>query len=551
MYKEIVKGLLQILNRSERIKLFLLLVMMFIVTLFEIVGIGSIPLFIGVLTSPQILFENEICKIIFEFFGINTNYDLLIFGAIFLIAANLFKNLLTLLFYTQEANFVYNKYTDLSTRLFNGYIHAPYSFHLKRTSSEIIRNTYIETKYIITSILVPLIGIIFNIVLLISILVFLLILQPYSTLFLAISLFTLSFIVLQMVKSKTTFYGKLAQSKRTEIIEHVQMSIGSIKSLLMLNRQRVIRDTYNDIVVEFSKSFKFSKILSKATKPFIESITLVVLLTTAVALAAAGYEFSMVLTILSLFASAAIRVIPSIREILAYATDINFHHNSLEPVIKDLKYIEKYLKHKKLKFNYNQRLSLKKEILISDLTFIYDGTDKKVLNNINLRIGVGDKVGIVGLSGSGKSTLIDLLLGLLEPVKGQIKVDGQDIHKNIIEWKNNIGYIPQNIFIGNQTFKKNIAFGIDDLMINDRTVEKVTEDAQLKSVLDNLSMGMDTILGEGGNKLSGGQRQRVGIARALYSDPQILVMDEATSSLDNTTEKLFWIPLKKCVVKRL
>lgn len=244
-----------------------------------------------------------------------------------------------------------------------------------------------------------------------------------------------------------------------------------------------------------------------------------------------------IIPILTLFAMATVRLMPSIQQLATLYTRLRYNIVSLDPIYNDLKELEtasrKFVQERKL----NKPLPLNTEIEIRNVGYRYPDSDVQALRNISITIPKGKAVAFVGASGAGKTTMVDLILGLLSPEQGAVYVDGKDIRKNISGWQKNVGYIPQSIYLADETLRSNIAFGIPVDDIDDYKVMKAVRLAQLENLLDQLPEGLETIIGENGTRLSGGQRQRVGIARALYHDPEVLVMDEATSALDNITER--------------
>jgi len=245
---------------------------------------------------------------------------------------------------------------------------------------------------------------------------------------------------------------------------------------------------------------------------------------------------SSIVPIIAMFGVAIVRLIPAINQVTQLLTDLQFNIASVNPVYDDLTLLKESTQAFRSDRRKKQKLELKKSIVIKNLHYQYPKSTEQALNGVNLEILYGNSVALVGSSGSGKTTLADSLLGLLVPQKGAILVDGVSISESISGWQQNIGYIPQFIYLSDDTLKRNIAFGLPDDKIDNEKILKAVELAQLSDLIEHLPQGIETVIGERGTRLSGGQRQRVGIARALYHEPQVLVMDEATSALDNITE---------------
>ena len=246
------------------------------------------------------------------------------------------------------------------------------------------------------------------------------------------------------------------------------------------------------------------------------------------------YSFSSLIVIIGLFAAAAFKMLPSVNKILNSFVNIRYGLSSVEMIHEDLNMKSPKVEEKNVKAN---KIRLNSEINFKDITYTYPGSNNKILEKINLRIPANKMIGIVGKSGSGKTTLIDLLIGILSPDNGEIIIDGKNILKMKRLWQNNIGYIPQFIYLLDDTIKKNIALGIEDIIIDNEKIDKALRLSQSEKFVQNLPQKLETYVGEFGVRLSGGQRQRLGIARALYLDTDLLILDEATSSLDEETEK--------------
>lgn len=527
------KKLIEIIPAKDKFKLFVLFCMMVLAGFLEALSIGIIAGFVAVVANPNILFEIEILSPLFEFLGVESSRDVLVFGSIFLIFVFLLKNAYLVFYKYVKARFIYHRYQSISNQLFKIYMQVPYSFHLRRNSADLVRNVTHETQSLASNIMMPVLQIATEIVMSLIIVTVLFVVEPVVTLFALIFLGGLSFFFLQKTKKKIKKYGKAALEERRNVIKTVNEGVGGLKEAIIMNRQSWFVSKFEKSIKTLSQAQIFKQTTKHIARPIIETMAVVGMLLIALFLLDKGYSIGHLASILALFALSIQRLLPAVHKIVENYTSLRYHAYALDPIYEDLTGFKEYLKEK----NEKERIHLKEKIEVKNLTYSYPQTKEKVLKNISLSVPHGSAVGFVGATGSGKTTLIDLILGLLEPTEGKILVDGKDVKDDVTSWQKNIGYIPQFIYLSDDTIRNNIAFGLEKEDIEEEKLRKAVKAAQLEEFIERLPQGIDTLIGERGVRLSGGQRQRIGIARALYNNPEVLVMDEATSSLDNITEK--------------
>ncbi len=541
-----LKKLLTLLQAGDIFKLFILFLMMMIGALLEIIGIGMIPVFVTIIATPDTVLEIEWLMPVWTRLGIETGGDLLVYGAIFLIVVFILKNAYLLVYHYIQARFIWMRFASISSNLFKRYMFAPYEFHLKRNTSELLRNVTQETRYLTRNVMAPLLKITKDLVLITGIFALLLWSEPLNTLIVFVIVGGGAALFLRLIRERTQKYGKTAQNDRGNMIRSVNEGLGGFKDARVLNREKWFHKRFTNNVKSFAKSQTFSQAASMANKPVIETIAVSGMLLIALLLYWQERGLESVIPVMTLFGAATLRLMPAIQEMMRSFTDLRYYHFTVYPVYNDTmelegetrKYNEKkpYKDINKLKVK-ETTLNFENNIRFEEASYTYPRSDKEAVKNLSFSIPKGNAVGFVGPSGAGKTTLVDMLLGLLIPQQGRIIVDNTDIHTNISAWKGNIGYIPQFIFLADDTIKHNIAFGLPDEEIEEIKLQNAIKAAQLDELVNSLQEGINTVIGERGTRLSGGQRQRIGIARALYQNPQVLIMDEATSALDNVTER--------------
>lgn len=533
---EMIRKLAGIFDRRERLQAGILFFLLLIGVFFDVIGVSAILPFISILNDPDIMSKYPILQRVYLGFHLTnyTQFVLVACGALLLIF--IVKNAFLYFVTYAQYRFVFNKQVALGTRLLHIYMEQPYTFHLARNTAELLRNINIGVPTVIGQIMINLFLFISETLVIISILIVLAIADPWSTLAVTIFIGGSTYIIYRRVKREIDKYGKLKPIYDTEMIKWVNQGLGSIKETKVLGREEYFTNRYCQEGAKSARTSLLSQLASAFPRYFIETITVFGMLIIIAINIWQGKTLSSIISILGLFTMAAFRLMPSMTRIFTAMGSMRFGLPVLEYIYKDV-LLES--SSKRLYENKKNDIVFKKfnEICISNLNYRYPDTNDLVLENINLNIKHGTSTAIIGSSGAGKTTLIDIILGLLQPEVGDIKVDGRSIYNDLETWQHQIGYVPQSIYLLDDTIRKNIAMGIPDEIIDEKRIIYSLGVSQLDKFVDELPDKLDTMVGELGVRLSGGQKQRIGIARAIYHDPAILIMDEATSALDTETER--------------
>ncbi len=507
--------------------------------LFETLGIGLIVPAFSIITDPNSI-EKYIEVIPFlsssPFFD-SSNFlfnekkliTLTVFTVLFVYVAKTF--FLAYLLWKQT-DFIKNVNINWSSKLFSGYLHLPYSFHLRNNSNYLLNNIFhcstvstgIESCLVLTT----------EILVILGIGSILLIIEPLGAITVIIVTAACSYFLLFYTKKRLLDWGKKRHMYDGEKVKQGRQTFDGIKDLKILGRQKNFLDIWTNNYIELAKIQRNVKVFQVIPRLWLELVTIFGLSVLLIAMSIQGKNFSTIIPVLGVFAAAAFRLMPSVNRILGCIQMLRVQLPQTKIIHEEIKKTIQTNEKSKNKID----VIFKNEIEIKNLNYAYESRPGLVLSNINIKIPVGSQVGFVGESGSGKTTLIDIILGLLKPTNGSVKVDGKSIEDNYSSWQKQIGYVPQDIYLTDDTLMNNVAFGLNKKNgeISEKDVSEAIKAANLDTFVKSLPEGLYTIVGEKGIRLSGGQRQRIGIARALYNKPKVLVLDEATSSLDTQTE---------------
>ena len=520
------------LLHKERINVMILLLFMLIGVCLETLGIGLVVPALALFSENNIAAKYPEMRPLLQFLGNPNSKALLIGGMLVLFLVYLIKAVYLGLLAWIQNRFTSNLEARLSLRLLTIYMRQPYTFHLQSNSANLIQNVSNEIGVFTNNVVTPTMQLITESLVIVGICIMLMLVEPAVSIII-ISIFSLtSWGFIRLTKEWINRWGKIRQHHDVLRLQHLQQCLGGAKDVKLLGRDSEFLNQYKIHTNARAGVSQLSGTLQQLPRLWLELLTVGGLAVLVITILTQGGAIGEIIPKIGLFAVAAFRLIPSINRILVATQILKY----CSPVIDIL---QKELDHSsEEKFTPpSSSKSLIDTLEIKNISYTYPGAPLPTIKSISLSIKKGTSVGFIGKSGSGKSTLIDILLGLLETDSGFIRADGIDIQQNIRGWQNQIGYVPQSIYLTDDTLRRNIAFGLPSDEIDDVAINKAIEAAQLSEFVNLLPEGLETRVGERGVRLSGGQRQRIGIARALYHNPSILVLDEATSALDSITEK--------------
>ena len=527
------KDVSSVIEKQYFNKLGILVVLIIFGAILEAMGISLIiPLISSVLSEDFKIPEKVITFL--PFLRDYSREDLVSLTIISFILFYIFKSIFLIFLTYAQARYTYSLQESLSTRLYRIYLDQDYSFHLKRNSGEIISNTITETVQFAQGLMAPLIYVITDICIILCICALLIYVEPIGAISIMLIFSIGSGILYSFSKIRSERWGEKRQENEINRMKSAQQGLSGIKEIKLHGFENIFSNIYAISTRITLNSGMKQTTLQGTPKIFFEFLTVLSISSLVFILSDFGLSSSELISILSLFGLAAFKLLPSIARLVTNLQALKF----ATPVINKIKKELELMVSKEHGSIEDLAMNFKKDIVLDNVSFSYEDTSKPALYDINLKIKQGQSVGIIGSSGAGKSTLVDIILGLLSPTTGKLIIDDTEINKtNISSWQKNIGYVSQSIYLLDDTYKKNIGFGLSNKKINDSELKNAIKLSKLKELIETLPNGVDSLIGESGVRISGGQRQRIGIARALYKNPDLLVLDEATSALDNETEK--------------
>ncbi|MEX0729667.1 MAG: ATP-binding cassette domain-containing protein [Aquisalimonadaceae bacterium] len=529
------RKILAILTPRERRRGSMVIVMMAALAVIEVAGIASITPFLAVLGNPGVVEQNPYLNGIYQWLGFGSPETFLIalgvFAVIFLMTAAVFRTLA----HHAMFRFANMRRHAVSRRLLAGHLRQPYEFFLSRNTADLAKTILSEVDQLTNHVVRPVIEIFAYGFAALAVIALLVAVDPLLALIVGGVLggsYGLFYLAVRGVLGRL---GRDRVSANRQRFKAAAEALGGIKELKVLGRERAFFNAFDPASARFASHHATSQILGQVPKHLIEAVGFAAIIIVALYILGSGANLGQALPIIGLYALAGYRLLPALQHVYGALTKLRFGVSALDAVLSEMNSSASRLP---MNPGGQPPLPLQSCLELRGVTYAYPSFGRPALRNIGFSIQAHTSLGIIGKTGAGKSTLVDIMLGLLTPQAGALHVDGRALRaEDLPAWQRNIGYVPQHIFLVDDTITHNIALGVPEQEIDLEAVKRAARSAQIHAfVEEELPAGYDTVVGEHGVRLSGGQRQRLGMARALYHDPEVLLLDEATSALDQATE---------------
>lgn len=498
----------------------------------ETLGIGLVipALTLMLTTNVEASFPRLVPML--QTFGNPTNQQIVIAGMLLLVSAYTIKTAFLAFLTFKQMRFMFGVQVNLSERLFSGYLQQPYCFHLQRNSAELVRNITREATLFSQDGFLGAMTLLTECLVILGISMLLIWIEPWGAVLIVSTLGSVALCVNTVLRRRTIVWGEKRQKSEGLRLKCLLEGLGGVKDVKILGCKEQFVRWFRLLSDEWAQMGRRQATLLLMPRLVLELFAVTGIAVMVIVMLARGYTPGLLLPTLGIFAAAAFRIMPSFSRIMTALQSLQHAFPVVDTIDAELSLLEKPRSSRASEVD----IAFETSIIMEGISFRYATGQCPALNEINIEIPKGTSVGFIGGSGAGKSTLVDILIGLLEPSSGSVKLDGVNIQTGVSSWQRRIGYIPQSIFLKDDSLRRNIAFGVAEEQIDARALEAAVKLARLDDFVSGLPDGLETEVGERGVRLSGGQRQRIGIARALYHNPEVLVLDEATSALDVQTE---------------
>ena len=520
-----------IFTRSQKIQLLILSLLLLVGMLFEIAGLGILIPVLSLMLDSDIGKKYPFLQPYLEYLGNPGQLQIVIIGMSVLIFVYLVKGIFMIFLGWKQNKFTLKLSQDISCNLFVGYLRLPYMFHLYTNSSVLLRNIQIEVGNF-NAAAQSLITLSIELSIVVGVAFMLFLMEPLGSVIVTVFLSIFAFGFHWLSKDRLLDWGKKRQNHQAQSNKHLFQGFGGVKEVKLMGREESFLEEFRINSCGITRIQLKIATISTVPRFYLEFLAVIGLALLSILMVAQNKQMNIVLPTLGVFVAAAFRMIPSVNRIMISSQTLKVNQASVNVIYDELCVIQD----SEISIQQSGFIDFSNELSLKDIVFSYPTAEGNAIDGVSINIKKGESIGFIGPSGSGKSTLVDLILGLLTPQQGKIFIDGNDISTSMRKWQDQIGYVPQAIYLTDDSLRKNVAFGIPESQIDEAAVIRAIKDAQLYEFVASLPEGLETFVGERGVRLSGGQRQRIGIARALYHDPEVLVLDEATSALDTKTE---------------